>query len=74
MDIVLGFLSSGGGKANQPLGEYVHHTLKMKRRVFIDKVARIYRDLLLDTQLLQCITQYYLLDGPNDTIMDCILK
>ena len=74
MDIVLGFLSSGGGKANQPLGEYVHHTLKMKRRAFIDKVARIYRDLLLDTQLLQCITQYYLLDGPNDTIMDCILK
>ena len=52
VDIVLGFLSSGGGKANQPLGEYVHHTLKMKRRAFTEMVARIFRDLSRDTQLL----------------------
>ena len=38
VEIVLGFLSSGGGKADRPLGEYVHHTLKMKRRPFSEKV------------------------------------
>jgi len=38
VDIVLGFLSSGGGKADHPLGEYIHHTLKMKRRPFSEKV------------------------------------
>jgi len=38
VDIVLGFLSSGGGKADHPLGEYIHHTLKMKRRSFSEKV------------------------------------
>jgi len=38
VDIVLGFLSSGGGKADHPLREYIHHTLKMKRRPFSEKV------------------------------------
>ena len=38
VDIVLGFLSSGGGKADRPLGEYVYHTLKMKRMPFSEKV------------------------------------
>ena len=39
VDIVLGFLSSGGGRADQPLGEYINHTLKMKRRPFSEKVV-----------------------------------
>ena len=38
VDVVLGFLSSGGGKANQSLGEYVNQTLKMKGRRFSGKV------------------------------------
>ena len=38
VDIVLGFLSTGGGRANHPLGEYINHTLKMKRRPFSEKV------------------------------------
>ena len=41
VDIVLGFLSSGGGRADQPLGGYVNHTLKMKRRPFSEKVYRM---------------------------------
>ena len=40
MDIVLGFLSSGGGRADQPLGSYVDHTLKMKKRHFSIKVVK----------------------------------
>ena len=39
VDIVLGFLSSGGGKADQPLKGYVNQTLKMKRRPFSEKVS-----------------------------------
>ena len=39
VDIVLGFLSSGGGRADQPLGGYINHTLKMKRRPFSEKVG-----------------------------------
>ena len=38
VDIVLGFLSSGGGKAEKPLGEYVDKVLKMKGRPFSDEV------------------------------------
>ena len=38
VDIVLGFLSSGGGKPDKPLGEYVDRVLKMKRRSFSQKV------------------------------------
>ena len=38
VDIVLGFLSSGGGKANRPLGEYIKHVLKMKEP-FCQKVS-----------------------------------
>ena len=40
VDIVLGFLSSGGGRANQSLGRYISHTLKMKGRPFSEKVFR----------------------------------
>ena len=39
VDIVLGFLSSGGGKADQPLKGYVDQTLKMKRRPFSENVS-----------------------------------
>ena len=39
VDIVLGFLSSGGGKADKPLGEYIDRMLKMKRRPFSAKVC-----------------------------------
>lgn len=38
MDIVLGFLSSGGGKAEKSLGDYVDKVLKMKERPFSQKV------------------------------------
>ena len=38
VDIVLGFLSSGGGRAEKPLGEYVDRVLKMKKRSFSEKV------------------------------------
>ena len=41
VEIVLGFLSSGGGKADKPLGEYIDKTLKMKRRHFSQKVSPI---------------------------------
>ena len=44
VDIVLGFLSSGGGRANQPLGGYINHTLKMKRRPFSEKVGWLLLD------------------------------
>ena len=33
VDIVIGFLSSGGVKPEKPLGEYVDKRLKMKRRL-----------------------------------------
>lgn len=33
VDIVIGFLSSGGVKATKPLGEYVDKRLKMKKRL-----------------------------------------
>ena len=38
VEIVLGFLSSGGGKAGKLLGEYIDKTLKMKKRHFSQKV------------------------------------
>ena len=38
VDIVIGFLSSGGGKTEKPLGEYVDRVLRMKRRPFSRKV------------------------------------
>jgi len=38
VEIVLGFLSSGGGKADRSLGGYINHTLKMKKRHFSEKV------------------------------------
>jgi hypothetical protein len=31
VDIVLGFVSSGGGKADKKLGEYVRKVLQMRR-------------------------------------------
>ena len=41
IDIVLGFLSSGGGKADTPLGEYIHGVLKMEKP-FNEKVKNPY--------------------------------
>lgn len=41
VDIVIGFLSSGGGKPEKSLGEYVDRVLKMKRRPFSQKVTKI---------------------------------
>ena len=38
VDIVLGFLSTGGGKADKPLGEYIDRVLRMRRRPFSQKV------------------------------------
>ena len=38
VDIVLGFLSTGGGKADKPLGEYIDKVLRMRRRPFSQKV------------------------------------
>ena len=39
VEIVLGFLSSGGGKADKSLGEYIDKTLKMKKRRFSKEVS-----------------------------------
>ena len=39
IEIVLGFLSSGGGKAEKPLGDYIDKTFKMKKRRFSEKVC-----------------------------------
>ena len=33
VDIVIGFLSSGGVRAEKPLGEYINKRLKMKKRL-----------------------------------------
>ena len=41
VEIVLGFLSSGGGRAEKPLGDYIDKTLKMKKRCFSQKVTQI---------------------------------
>ena len=41
VEIVLGFLSSGGGRAEKPLGDYIDKTLKMKKRRFSQKVTQI---------------------------------
>ena len=38
VDIVMGFLSSGGGKADRQLGEYITRALRMKKRFFSEKV------------------------------------
>lgn len=38
VDIVLGFLSSGGGRAEKRLGEYIDKVLIMKKRPFSRKV------------------------------------
>lgn len=46
VDIVLGFLSSGGGKADKPLGEYILRVLKMKKP-FSSKVQEDIRCLIL---------------------------
>ena len=40
VEIVLGFLSSGGGRADKPLGDYIDKMLKMKRRPFSSKVRQ----------------------------------
>lgn len=37
--IVIGFLSSGGGKPDKPLGEYIDRVLKMKGRLSSQKVG-----------------------------------
>ena len=39
VEIVLGFLYSGGGKADKPLGDYIDKTLRMKHRHFSQKVC-----------------------------------
>ena len=38
IDIVLGFLSSGGGKANKSMGNYIEKVLQMKKGSFSRKV------------------------------------
>ena len=39
VDIVLGFLSSGGGNADRQLGEYITRALRMKKRFFSENVS-----------------------------------
>ena len=39
VDIVIGFLSSGGGKPEKPLGEYIDRILRMKKRSLSLKVS-----------------------------------
>ena len=40
IDIVVAFLSSGGGKADKSLGWYIEHTLKMRGQ-FCEKVSGV---------------------------------
>lgn len=47
VDIVLGFLSSGGGSADKPLGEYVEKVLKMKTKSCSQKVEVDYLTILM---------------------------
>lgn len=42
VDIVIGFLSTGGGKADMRFAEYVDRVLKMKKRSFSVKVTDIF--------------------------------
>ena len=39
IDIVIAFLSSGGGKPDKPLGEYIKRVLKMDTKAFSSKVG-----------------------------------
>ena len=39
IDVVLGFLSSGGGKPNKPLGDYIGKVLRMPKQSFSRKVC-----------------------------------
>ena len=39
VDIVLGFLFSGGGNAEKNLGDYIDNTLRMPKRRFSTKVS-----------------------------------
>ena len=48
VEIVLGFLSSGGGKADKHLGEYIDKTLKMKKRRFSQKVRIISYNIVIN--------------------------
>ena len=41
VDIVLGFLSSGGAKAEKPLGDYIDKVLKMEQRSFSMQVSTL---------------------------------
>ena len=41
VEIVLGFLSSGGGRADKSLGEYINKTLRMKKRRFSKEVSTV---------------------------------
>ena len=40
IEIVLGFLSSGGGKPEKKLGEYIDKTLRMKSKRVSQKVLK----------------------------------
>ena len=39
IEIVLGFLSSSGGRADKSLGHYIDKTLKMKKKRFSQEVC-----------------------------------
>ena len=70
VEIVLGFLSSGGVKADKPLGEYIDKMLKMKRRPFSSKVrpsdSILYALHLFCTIIITCnVGQGILLPGAH---------
>ena len=58
VDIVIGFLSSGGGKPEKRLGEYVDKVLKMKKRPFSKKVNFIVEFMGLDSLIENCQNKY----------------
>lgn len=47
IEIVLGFLSSSGGRAEKPLGDYIDKTLKMKKRSFSQQVRNLHQPMAL---------------------------
>ena len=46
VEIVIGFLSSGGGRTDKPLVDYIR-TLKMSRKSFSKKVNDYHRTIVL---------------------------
>lgn len=59
VDIVMGFLSSGGGSADKPLGEYVEKVLKMRTRNFSEKVNTVLSLYVAKSIVILCMLRHF---------------